>query len=75
MSLAGFRTTYLEEFIRSAFPRAGVRRCVYDDHWEVTLTVNPMELMADRDSALRKIAAAIRPKFVPRRKLWWGRKK
>lgn len=67
-------SSYLDSFVRSAFPNAQVKRHPYNDQYEVRLVISARELLGERDATLRKVATALRPTFRPRRRLWWGRK-
>ncbi len=66
--------TFLEIFVQKLYPGATVSRQASSELFRVSFLVDPRELAGQREECLRKIAARLRPKFSPRRKLHWGKR-
>jgi hypothetical protein len=65
---------FLRAFVQHCYPDAVVQRLAQTNDWRVSFVVSDRDLLAQRNEYLHDIAKKLRPKFTPRRKLYWGRR-
>lgn len=67
--------SWLEMFVARAFPNALVERLSHRAAYRVSIVVDEKEIMARRESTLRRVVQDLHPRFPKRRRLHWGKRK